>query len=422
MPVLRHQRIGKRFRKLISMIKSVSFLVRLLFKWLLLILAISGLVGSLSAAFLYALNEVTLFRETHLWVIFLLPFAGMFIVWWYQRYGGNAQKGNNLLLEEYYYPTSAGVPWKMAPMVILTTLITHLFGGSAGREGTAVQYGGTVAAQFNKFTPLGKKDKRILLLCGIAAGFASLFGTPLAGAIFAIEVVQLGKIRWLGVGAILATALLSNWTCSLYGNLHTHYPPIGEVPTSFSIVAYLLLAGILFGLTSILFRYTGDVCSIGFKKIKQPLLRPFIGGILIILAVCLLQTTKNIGLGIPTIIDAFQQPLPPTDFLIKIGLTALTLSAGFKGGEVTPLFFIGATLGNALAPFIPLPLALLAATGFVSVFAGCTKTPIACTVMAMELFGWQYGVFFLVTCLMSYAISGKKGIYSSQRIKNFKLF
>lgn len=405
------------------MIKSVSPLVHLLFKWLILILAVSGLIGSLSAAFLYGLNEVTLFRETHRWVIFLLPFAGVFIVWWYQRYSGKTQKGNNLLLEEYYYPTSQGVPWKMAPMVIITTLITHLFGGSAGREGTALQYGGTVAAQFSKFTPLGKQDKRILLLCGIAAGFASLFGTPLAGAIFAIEMVQLGKIRWRGVGAILATALLSNWICGLYGNLHTHYPPIGEVPAwSFSVIAYLLLAGSIFGLTSILFRYAGDVCHKGFKKIKQPLLRPFVGGILIIVAVCLLQTTKHIGLGIPTIIDAFQHPLPPTDFLIKIGLTALTLSAGFKGGEVTPLFFIGATLGNALAPFIPLPLALLAATGFVSVFAGCTKTPIACTVMAMELFGWQYVVFFLLTCLISYAISGKRGIYSAQRIKNLKLF
>ncbi|MBD1421530.1 chloride channel protein [Sphingobacterium chuzhouense] len=405
------------------MIKSVSFLIRLFFKWLLLILAISGMVGSLSAVFLYALNEVTLFRETHLWIISLLPFAGVFIVWWYQRYGENAQKGNNLLLEEYYYPTSLSVPWKMAPMVILATLITHLFGGSAGREGTAVQYGGTVAAQFNKFVPLGKQDRRILLLCGIAGGFASLFGTPLAGAIFAIEMVQLGRIRWRGVGAILATALLSNWACGLYGDLHTHYPPIGEVPTwSFSIVAYLLLAGSLFGLASMLFRYTGDIFNNGFKKIKQPLLRPFIGGILVILAVFLLQSTKHIGLGIPTIIAAFQQPLPTTDFLIKIGLTALTLSAGFKGGEVTPLFFIGATLGNALAPLIPLPLALLAATGFVSVFAGCTKTPIACTVMAMELFGWQYGLFFLITCLISYVSSGKKGIYSAQRIKNFKLF
>ncbi|NGM63657.1 chloride channel protein [Sphingobacterium sp. SGR-19] len=404
------------------MIKSVP-LIRLFFKWLFLICAISGLVGLLSAAFLYALNEVTLFRETHRWIILLLPFAGMCIVWWYQRYGGGAQKGNNLLLEEYYNPTTPGIPGKMAPMIILTTLMTHLFGGSAGREGTAVQYGGAIAAQFNKFVPLGKQDKRILLLCGIASGFASLFGTPLAGAIFAIEMVQLGKIRWRGIVAILATALLSNWVCTLYGDLHTHYPPIGEVPSwSFPIVAYLLLAGSLFGLASILFRYTGDIFSIGFKKIKQPLLRPFIGGILVILTVFLLQTTKHIGLGISTIIAAFQQPLPPTDFLIKIGLTALTLSAGFKGGEVTPLFFIGATLGNALAPFIPLPMALLAATGFVSVFAGCTKTPIACTVMAIELFGWQYGLFFLITCLISYVVSGKKGIYSAQRIKNFKLF
>lgn len=404
------------------MMRSVFPHTSVIIRWIILLVLLSGIVGSLSALFLYALNAVTLFRDTHLWVILFLPLSGVFIVWWYQQYGGSAQKGNNLLLEEYYHPSVQGIPWKMAPMVILTTLLTHLFGGSAGREGTAIQYGGTVAAQFGKLLSLEKKDKRILLLCGMAAGFASLFGTPLAGALFAMEMVQLGKIRWRGAGAVLAVALLSNWFCNLYSReLHTHYPAIGEVPAlSLPIVGYLLFAGILFGLVSILFRYTGDLFSTGFKKIKHPLLRPFIGGILILLTVYSLQTTKHIGLGIPTIIESFLEPLPPTDFLIKIGLTALTLSAGFKGGEVTPLFFIGATFGNALAPFIPLPMALLAAMGFVAVFAGCTKTPIACTVMAMELFGWQYGVFFLITCLVSYLISGKRGIYSAQRRrKNF---
>lgn len=398
------------------MTASVPYIARLIFKWLFFVSAVSVSVGTASAFFLYTLNAVTSFRETHNWIMVFLPFAGVFIVWWYQRYGGDTQKGNNLLLEEYYSPTAQGIPWRMAPMIILTTLITHLFGGSAGREGTAIQYGGTVAAQLKRFFSVGKQDNRILLLCGIAAGFASLFGTPLAGAIFALEVVQLGKIRRKGIVAILATSFLSHWVCSLYGSLHTHYPPIGEAPTlSASILAYILLAGALFGLAALLFRYTGYVFNRLFSKIKQPLLRPLIGGILVLFAVYLLQTTKYIGLGIPTIIDSFRQPLPPTDFLIKIILTSLTLSAGFKGGEVTPLFFIGATLGNALAPFIPIPLALLAAIGFVSVFAGCTKTPIACTIMAMELFGWQYGLFFLASCMISYLISGRKGIYNAQR-------
>lgn len=379
-------------------------------------MAVSATVGSVSALFLYALDLVTSFREDYLWILLLLPFAGVFIVWWYQSYGGSAQKGNNLLLEEYYHPTKKGIPWKMAPMVIVTTLITHLFGGSAGREGTAVQYGGTIAAQLERFLPISKHEKRILLLCGIAAGFASLFGTPLAGAIFSIEMVRLGRIRWKGIGTILLTAFLSNWICGLYGSLHTHYPAIGDLPElSLSTVGYLVLAGLAFGGSSRLFHYMGALFNYLFKKIKWSLLRPFIGGTLVVLAVYGLQTTRHIGLGIPTIIEAFQQPLPPTDFLIKIVLTTLTLCAGFKGGEVTPLFFIGATLGNALAIFVPLPLELLAATGFVAVFAGCTKTPFACTVMAMELFGWQYGLFFLISCLISYWVSGKKGIYSAQK-------
>ena len=397
--------------------------IRQLIQWIILLLVLSSIVGSISALFLYCLAAVGNYRESHLWLLCFLPIAGVFIVWWYQTYGDRAQRGNNLLFDEYYHPTAASIPWKMAPMVIISTLITHLFGGSAGREGTAVQYGGTVAAQLQHIIPLSKKQRRVLLLCGIAAGFASLFGTPWAGAVFALEMVKLGKKRWLGALSVLSTALLSNWVCGLYGDhLHTHYPAIGKLPElSFSTLLYLSLAGLAFGLTAVLFRLTTTVSSTGFAKIKQAWLRPVVGAILVLLAVYTLGTTKHIGLGIPTIIAAFTQPLASTDFLIKLVLTVITLTSGFKGGEVTPLFFIGATLGNALAPVLPLPMTLLAATGFVAVFSGCTKTPFACTIMGMELFGWHYALFFLLTCFISYWVSGNKGIYSAQknRQRNF---
>ncbi|MFD1770724.1 chloride channel protein [Sphingobacterium suaedae] len=397
------------------MIKSVFPPIRFFGKWTFIVLLISLSIGSTSALFLWLLNQVTTVREQNLWVLIFLPIAGLGIVWWYQRYGGKAQKGNNLLLKEYYHPDD-GIPWKMAPMIILTTLATHLFGGSAGREGTAVQYGATLADQIHKIIRLTKKERRVLLLCGIAAGFSSLFGTPLAGALFALEMVQLGRVRWRGMVPVVSSALLANWTCSLYADLHTTYPPLTVFPAwSTQTIVYLALAGLAFGLAAQLFSRTGDLLGHLFKKIKQVLLRPIIGGTLVVGIVFLLQSSRHIGLGIPTILASFEQPLPFYDFFIKIILTTLTLGSGFKGGEVTPLFFIGATLGNALAAVIPLPIALLATTGFVSVFAGCTKTPIACTVMAMELFGWHGGLFFLITCTVSLLISGKYGIYSIQK-------
>lgn len=395
-------------------------------KWTLSISMIALLVGSTSAFFLYTLQKVTSFREAHLWILLFLPLAGVAIAYWYQRYGEAAKQGNNLLLKSYYDP-QVDIPWKMAPMILLSTLGTHLFGGSAGREGTAIQYGGTIASLFRRWFSWSKQETRILILCGMAAGFASLFGTPWAGTVFAIEVVRVGKIRWKAILPVLITAFLANEVCGLYGNLHTHYTPIQSIPNfSFALLGYLLLAGIAFGLAARLFIFTSEFFSMLFQKVSYPLLRPFIGGLLVLLIVFCLHSSKHIGLGIPTILASFETALPPSDFLLKIVLTAITLSAGFKGGEVTPLFFIGATLGNALALLLPLPLALLAATGFVAVFAGCTKTPIACSIMAIELFGWHAALIFIVVCTMSSLISGKQGIYVEQRgkahLQPFKTF
>lgn len=372
-------------------------------------------VGSLSAFFLYLLNVVTSTREVNNWLLYFLPVAGVFIVWGYDRYAGEASKGNELLFFRYYNPKDI-IPLKMAPMVILGTLVTHLFGGSAGREGTAIQYGGTIADQISKHTGFSKQGQRILLLCGIAAGFSSLFGTPLAGSIFALEFVKKGRFRWYGLPLVLLSSFFATWVCNQYGNLHTHYDPIKLLPAfDFTILLYLALAGFAFGTASRLFYHLNDSISWAFRKINQPLVRPLVGGILVLLTVWLLQTTKYIGLGIPTILESFIHVASPFDFLIKMLLTSITLCAGFKGGEVTPLFFIGATLGSALSPYIPIPIALLAALGFVGVFAGCTKTPIGCTLMAIELFGWENAHYYLLVCLISFLVSGRKGIYQTQK-------
>lgn len=385
-----------------------------LIKWSTIIIAIGIPVGTISAGFLFALNYVTDVREENKWLILFLPLAGLFIVFLYKKYGDQANKGNNLILEEYYRP-SRPISWVMAPLIILTTLLTHLFGGSAGREGTAVQYGATIADQLSRYLQFTEKERRIVLCCGIAAGFASLFGTPFAATVFAVELFRVGKSRHHILLPAFITAYLAHITCLVWNAPHTHYPDVIILDFISFDVLWIVGLGLLCGLTARLFIYSGDLFGQLFKRIQNAYLRVVTGSILLIICTICLGTTKYIGLGLPTIVDSFQQPQELYDFFIKIVLTTLTLSIGFKGGEVTPLFFIGATLASALSLYIPVDILLLTAVGFVSVFAGSTKTPLACAIMAMELFGIPVGIYALLGCFSTVMISGRKGIYSSQR-------
>lgn len=382
------------------------------------------LSGAASAVFLISLNWATAYRESHLWIIAFLPVAGFLIGWSYYRYGENSVKGNNLLLDELY-KTGKPIPLRMTPLVLFGTILTHLFGGSAGREGTAVQMGGSLADQLTKYFHINSEDRRIILIAGVAGGFASVFGTPLAGAVFALEWMLHRKIRWKSLFPAFWTAFVANWVCtSLFSVGHTHYF-IDLVPSHSLInLLWIIPAGIVFGFSARLFAHTTHFFSHQFSKyITYPPLRPVIGGLLIAAFVYISDSTTYIGLGIPRIVEAFEMPLPWYDWLVKTGITGFTLGAGFKGGEVTPLFFTGATLGNALSAWIPLPLALLAGMGFVGVFSGATNTPLACTVMGMELFGYESGIFLGIACLIAYLFSGKSSIYSSQNVdKKFHLY
>ncbi|WP_223271836.1 voltage-gated chloride channel family protein [Algoriphagus ratkowskyi] len=403
---------------------SSTSVFRYLLLWIVLSLLVGLLSGAASAIFLIALNWATEYRESHLWIIAFLPIAGFVIGWSYYRYGENSVKGNNLLLDELY-KTEKPIPLRMTPLVLFGTIMTHLFGGSAGREGTAVQMGGSLADQLTKYFHLNPEDRRIILIAGVAGGFASVFGTPLAGAIFALEWMLHREIRLKSLFPAFLTAFVANWVCtSLFGVGHTHYLVDLVPPHTLINLLWILPAGIAFGLSGRLFAQSTHFFSHQFSKhISYPPLRPVIGGLLIAAFVYFSDSTTYIGLGIPRIVEAFETPVPWYDWLAKTGLTSLTLGAGFKGGEVTPLFFTGATLGNALATWIPLPLALLAGMGFVGVFSGATNTPFACTVMGMELFGYESGIFLGIACLIAYLFSGKSSIYSSQNLdKKFHLY
>jgi len=387
-------------------------------KWLAIYLIVGGMVGSATAFFLQSLDYVTQLRTNHIWVVYFLPMAGLLIGLLYYYYGDAANKGNNLLIETHQSlengETPKPIPFKMAPLVFMSTLLTHVAGGSAGREGTAVQMGGAIADQFTGFFKLNTAERKTILIIGISSGFAAVFGTPLAGAIFAIEILSIKKIKINQVFASFFVAYIAHYSCLAWQVKHTLYsiPTIPAISVTTSLWA--IVAGVIFGLTAFAFTSTGKLFENIFNKIKFAPLRPFIGGIIIALFIVVFNSTKFIGLGIPSIQDAFINNAGQFDFAIKLILTSFTLSAGFKGGEVTPLFFIGATLGNLLIWFIPLPMALLAGMGFVAVFSGATNCIFASIALGLELFGMQAGIYVGLASVAAYFTSGPNGIYSAQ--------
>lgn len=392
-----------------SLLKTINQIA----KWMIICFLISGIVGSVTAFFLNSLDIVTNFRETHFWIIYTLPLFGFLIGYIYHHYGEDANKGNNIIIEAHH-ETQKSIPFKMALLVYIGTILTHLSGGSAGREGTAVQMGGAIATPFSKWFKLNQEEKKTIIIMGVSAGFAAVFGTPFAGAVFALELMGFKFIRWQSILPSLTAAIIAHYVCLGWQIQHSTYT-IDTIPDfNFSISMWSILAGTLFGLTALLFSLSNHFWGKIFNKIHYKPLRPFIGGILIVVLILLLGTTKYIGLGIPEISNAFITPAGHFDFIIKLLLTSFTLSVGFKGGEVTPLFFIGATLGSSLVLFIPLPFTLLAAMGFVAVFAGATNCVIASIILGIEIFDVNAGIYIGIASIAAYFSSGPNSIYSSK--------
>ncbi len=389
-----------------------------LLRWLPVAAVVGAMAGSASALLLWSLNVATALRTAHPWLILLLAPAGGAVGLLYRHFGTRVEAGNNLILEQVHAPSDT-IPVRMTPLILLGTFLTHVFGGSAGREGTAIQTGASLADQLARPLRMTPRERRILLMAGMSAGFGSVFGTPLAGAVFGLEVLAVGTVRYDAIVPCFLASFAGDLVTHAWGIQHTVYRVTEAPAMSLRGLVLAMLAGVIFGLAAMAFaRATHTISALLKRMVPYGPLRPVLGGAVVTMLAFgfgLNQTAKYLGLGVPTIVAAFGQRLPPYDFAAKLGFTAITLGSGFKGGEVTPLFYIGATLGNALSRVLPLPPSLLAGMGFAAVFAGAANTPVASTLLAVELFGAEAGAYAGIACVLSYLFSGEAGIYHAQR-------
>ncbi len=383
-------------------------------QWIIIALLISFLAGSISALLLGSLSAVTQLRVNNSIFVYLLPIGGLLIGLMYYFGAKGVEGGNDYLIREIHEPKEP-IHWKIIPLVLIGTIATHLFGGSAGREGTAVQMGGAVGDAMAHFFSWTKTHRKRLLRMGVAAGFAGVFGTPLAGAIFAFELPRDKRFKFSDSVWILLSSFGGQYSCIIWGIQHTEYPVEIFPRLSWETFLSTVLAGVAFGIAALTFSKSKHIFTQLFSKISTPYLRPMLGGFVLLSLFLFFDIQPYLGLGIPEIQMAFKEPMSQYSFLIKLLLTALTLGAGFKGGEATPLFFIGAMLGNLLFLVIPLPLDVLAGIGFVAVFGAATNTPIASTIIGAELFGFNGLLYFAIANGFAYLMSGNNSVYSDQQ-------
>lgn len=369
------------------------------------LLAVALAAGTSSAVFLWLLEEVTRIHSHTPWLVVSLPVVGALVGWLYHWYGRGIENGTDVLYGEVHQPSPSNrIPLRMAPMVLIGTLLTHLGGGSAGREGTAVQMSGALTESIaGLFTSLHRFRRHILLL-GVSAGFGSVFGTPIAGAIFALEIVPLPlRMRLRMAVPVLAVGYLAHGVCLAWGIHHTPFPRI-EFGAPFMSGLWAVVVGVVASAVAFAFhRMKGGIGRLLAQHVRVPWIRPVVGGCVVSAFIIGFDLRDHSGLSIPLMLVSFSAPVVWYAAIVKVGLTALTLGSGYKGGEVTPLFVMGALMGSALAGlgFEPGP---MAAMGMVAVFSAATRTPVASAVMACEVFGWGGLPWYAIACSVAWAV------------------
>ncbi len=391
-------------------------------QWLFLGSLVGILCGASSALLLWLLERVTDFRVGHDAIVYALPLAGLVIGLVYEHFGQSIVAGHNLVIDTIH-DNGPEIPLRMAPMVFAGTVLTHLFGGSVGREGTAVQMGASMTDWLSHRLGVDKSVRRQLLAAGVAGGFGSVFGTPIAGAVFGLEFIVLGHIEYDALVPALVASIVGDMATRALGIMHTHYPAALYLPLTPLLFLKWLVFAVAVAIVSVVFiELTHLVQKQGEKRIPRLSWRMFLGGLIVVCLWKLVGTGDYLGLGVPMIERAFIDPsLPSYAFALKLIFTAVTLGAGFPGGEVTPLFFIGATLGSVLARLLGIPLEAGAGVGLAAVFAASSNTPLALSIMAVELLGAPVLPHVAIVCVVAYLLTGHRSIYPAQRLVNSKV-
>ena len=389
-------------------------------RWVVIAIIVGAAGGVIGSLFHHFIDEVTYLRSEYAWLLYLLPFVGLFIVFIYRKAGYEQDPGTNWVFISTQ--TEDTVPTRMLPLIFVSTILTHLTGGSAGREGAALQVGGSIGSVLGKALKFNYQDINITILCGMSAVFSAMFGTPIAAAIFSMEVVMVGAIQYAALVPCIVASVVAKYVAGLMGSKDTIYAVTLDFSITPKLMIQVIILGALCGILSMVF------CSVMHKTshllakwMPNPYIRVFVGGCIIILLTMLLGTTDYNGAGTHIIEKSFVAQVAWYAFLLKMLFTAITIGSGYKGGEIVPTLFIGATFGCVIGPLLGLPSSLAAAVSMIAMFCGVVNAPIASIFLGVEMFGTGDIVLFAIVCAISYVCSGYYSLYSSQTIVQDKL-
>lgn len=401
-------------------VQEAGHLLLVFAKWVGCAIVCGLTVGGVATLFHYSIAFATAFRTDHPWLIWLLPAGGVLIALAYKLCGLEDDPGTNLVLVAVR--TTRRLSILTAPLIFFATFVTHVFGGSTGREGAAIQLGGSMGEQFGRLFRLDDRDLRVMTMCGMSAAFAAIFGTPVTAAVFSMEVISVGIMHYAALIPCMLSASVGYWLAGRCGVVPFRYALTGVPPLSLLSLGRVLLLAALCAAVSILFcRAMHGAGRLYRRTLPNTLVRAAVGGALVIAVTLATMTRDYNGAGMDVISRALGGQARPEAFILKIVLTALTLGAGFKGGEIVPALFVGATFGNTLGALLGLSPSFGAGIGMVALFCGVTNCPLASLLLSVELFGAQGLLLFGIAVAASYVLSGYSGLYSEQKIVYSKL-
>lgn len=388
-------------------------------RWVALAFVIGVLSGLLSAAFIEALNWATDTRESKNWLVYTLPLAGLLVGCSYHYLGRGLERGSNLIIDQIH-SHSEWIPLRLTPLIFGASVISHVAGGSTGREGAALQIAAGVTDPISKRLGFNPADRSLMLIAAIAGGFGAVFGVPVAGAVFALEVQRVGRVRYEALVPAFVASFVGDAVVRGLGVTHTHYPNMPDIAWSASMAWKVALFGLIGGLIAMLFVHLTRFIKDSLKKyIAWYPARPVVGGVVLAILILSFGLRDYSGLSIPLAVEAMNGSVAG-QWGAKLILTSITIGSGFVGGEFIPLFVIGALAGASYAHLIGANVAVFAIIGSITVLAGATNAPLACTIIGVELFGGQGLTFFALACAVAYATSGHTGIYHAQPVSAHK--